>query len=145
MKRSSSRRRTTPHDCFRRLSVEKHRVDDVLARKKGLGFYFTRNWRYSVPMSRQELVRAKREQILSVARKHGAVSVKLFGSAARGDGVDSSDLDFVVELEPGRSLLDLGGLQADLERLLGCAVDVVTVKGLRERIRARVLAEAVPV
>ena len=96
-------------------------------------------------MSRQELVRAKREQILSVARKHGAVSVKLFGSAARGDEVDSSDLDFVVELEPGRSLLDLGGLQADLERLLGSAVDVVTVKGLRERIRARVLAEAVPV
>ena len=96
-------------------------------------------------MNKQELVRAKREQILSVARKHGAVSVKLFGSAARGGEVDSSDLDFVVELEPGRSLLDLGGLQADLEGLLGCAVDVVTVKGLRERIRAQVLAEAVPV
>ena len=101
--------------------------------------------RYSTSMNKQELVRAKREQILSVARKHGAVSVKVFGSAARGDEVDSSDLDFVVELEPGRSLLDLGGLQADLERLLGCAVDVVTVKGLRERIRAQVLAEAVPV
>ena len=95
-------------------------------------------------MSKQELVRAQREQILSAARKHGAVSVKLFGSAVRGDDVDSSDLDFVVELEPGRSLLDLGGLQVDLERLLGCAVDVVTVKGLRERIRARVLEEAVP-
>jgi predicted nucleotidyltransferase len=96
-------------------------------------------------VTKQELVRAKREQILSVARKHGAVSVKLFGSSARGDEVDSSDLDFVVELESGRSLLDLGGLQADLERLLGCPVDVVTVRGLRERIRARVLAEAVPV
>ena len=69
----------------------------------------------------------------------------MFGSGARGDEGDSSDLDFVVELETGRSLLDLGGLQADLERLLGCAVDVVTVKGLRERIRAQVLAEAVPV
>jgi len=96
-------------------------------------------------MSKQGLVRAKREQILSVARKHGAVSVRLFGSGARGDEGDSSDLDFVVELETGRSLLDLGGLQADLERLLGCPVDVVTVKGLRDRIRARVLAEAVPV
>jgi predicted nucleotidyltransferase len=96
-------------------------------------------------MSKQELVRAKRDQILNIARKHGAVSVKLFGSAARGDEVNSSDLDFVVELEPGRSLLDLGGLQADLERLLGCAVDVVTVKGLRERIRARILEDAVPV
>ena len=74
--------------------------------------------RYSTPMNKQELVHAKREQILSVARKHGAVSVKLFGLGARGDEVDSSDLDFVVELESGRSLLDLGGLQADLERLL---------------------------
>ena len=96
-------------------------------------------------MNKQALVRAKRELIQSVARTHGAVSVKLFGSAARGDEVESSDVDFVVELEPGRSLLDLGGLQADLEHLLGCDVDVVTVKGLRERIRARVLEEAVPV
>lgn len=96
-------------------------------------------------MNRQALVRAKRQEILNIARKHGAVSVKLFGSAARGDEVESSDVDFVVELEPGRSLLDLGGLQVDLERLLGCDVDVVTVRGLRERIRARVLEEAVPV
>jgi len=96
-------------------------------------------------MSKQTLVRSKREQILKLARKHGAVSLKLFGSIARGEETDASDLDFVVELEPGRSLLDLGGLQSDLERLLGCAVDVVTVKGLRERIRARVLEEAVPV
>jgi uncharacterized protein len=96
-------------------------------------------------MTRQTLVRSKREQILSIAHQHGAVSVKLFGSAARGDEADSSDVDFVVELEPGRSLLDLGGMQSDLERLLGCAVDVVTVNGLRERIRARVLEEAVPV
>ena len=96
-------------------------------------------------MSKQQLVRLKREQILGAARKHGAVSVRLFGSVARGEDVEGSDLDFVVELEPGRSLLDLGGLQAELERVLGCAVDVVTVKGLRERIRARVLAEAVAV
>lgn len=96
-------------------------------------------------MSKQQLVQSKREEILRLAREHGAVSVKLFGSTARGDEVESSDLDFVVELEPGRSLLDLGGLQTDLERLLGCPVDVVTVRGLRERIRGRVLAEAVPV
>ena len=95
-------------------------------------------------MSKRTLVRSKREQILNLARKHGAVSVKLFGSTARGDELESSDLDFVVELERGRSLLDLGGLQSDLERLLGCAVDVVTVQGLRERIRTRVLEEAVP-
>ena len=96
-------------------------------------------------MSRRELVRSHRAEILNAARRHGALSLQLFGSAARGDEVEGSDIDFVVELEPGRSLLDLGGLQNDLERLLGCRVDVVTGKGLRERIRARVLAEAVPV
>ncbi|MGD1084173.1 MAG: nucleotidyltransferase family protein [Verrucomicrobiota bacterium] len=96
-------------------------------------------------MSKRTLVQSKREQILELARKHGAVSLKLFGSIARGEETSSSDLDFVVEMEPGRSLLDLGGLQSDLEKLLGCAVDVVTVKGLRERLRARVLEEAVPV
>ena len=95
-------------------------------------------------MSKRTLVQAKREQILELAHQHGAVSLKLFGSIARGQETDSSDLDFVVEMEPGRSLLDLGGLQSDLERLLGCGVDVVTVKGLRERLRARVLEEAVP-
>jgi hypothetical protein len=82
---------------------------------------------------------------LELARNHGAVSMRLFGSIARGEETDSSDLDFVVELEPGRTLLDLGGLQSGLERLLGCAVDVVTVNGLRERMRARVLEEAAPV
>jgi len=56
-----------------------------------------------------------------------------------------ADVDFLVELEPGRSLLDLGGLQYELERLLGCSVDVVTERGLRARIRERVLREAVPV
>ena len=82
---------------------------------------------------------------MSAARKHGAISVRLFGSVARGDDAEGSDLDFLVELEPGRSLLDLGGLQMELERLLGCHVDVVTAKGLRERIRARVLEETLPV
>jgi hypothetical protein len=98
-----------------------------------------------VSMNRLQLLGSKREQILSTARKHGAISLKLFGSTARGQAIESSDFDFVVELEPGRTLLDLGGLQSDLERLLGCAVDVVTANGLRERIRSRVLAEAVPV
>ncbi len=55
-----------------------------------------------------------------------------------------SDIDFLVDLEPGRSLLDLGGLLMDLQQLLGCRVDVVTAKGLRERIRERVLRESVP-
>jgi ferritin len=63
---------------------------------------------------------------------------------ARGEARPDSDIDFLVELEKGRSLLDLGGLLMDLQELLHCKVDVVTEKGLRARIRDRVLQEAVP-
>ena len=94
-------------------------------------------------MSKRELVYEKRDQVLEIARRHGGLSLKLFGSAARGDEVETSDVDFLVDLEPGRSLLDLGGLQFDLELLLGCPVDVVTTNGLRKRIRDQVLAETV--
>ena len=87
---------------------------------------------------------ANREQILRLARGHGAHNVRVFGSAARGDGGPDSDVDFLVDLESGRSLLDLGGLLVDLERLLGRSVDLVTERGLRERIRDRVLREAIP-
>jgi uncharacterized protein len=88
-------------------------------------------------------LREKREEILQVAAKHGARTVRVFGSVARGEADAASDLDFLVEMEPGRSLLDLGGLLMELQDLLGCRVDVVTEKGLRERIRDRVLKEAV--
>ena len=67
----------------------------------------------------------------------------MFGSTARGTADEASDVDFLVDLEPGRSLLDLGGLLADLEDLLGLPVDVVTPAGLKPRIRARVIDEAV--
>lgn len=63
---------------------------------------------------------------------------------ARGQADAESDLDVLVDLEPGRSLLDLGGLLADLQELLGREVDVITEKGLRSRFRERVLKEAVP-
>jgi hypothetical protein len=96
-------------------------------------------------MSREELLKEKREDILSTAAKYGAHNVRVFGSLARGEADQQSDIDFLVEMEPGRSLLDLGGLQAELEALFGCPVDVVTEKGLKARIRGRVLAEAVPV
>lgn len=80
---------------------------------------------------------------MKIARKHGAISVKLFGSIARGEEKENSDLDFLVELEHGRSLFDLGGLQAELEEFLKHKVDVVTPRGLRERIRPTVLKEAI--
>ena len=88
-------------------------------------------------------LRVKREEILQIAEKHGARTVRIFGAVARGEADAASDLDLLVEMEPGRSLLDLGGLLMELQDLLGCRVDVVTEKGLRERIRDRVLKEAV--
>jgi uncharacterized protein len=96
-------------------------------------------------MAHQGLLSESREEVLQIAAKYGAHNVRVFGSVARGDADEMSDLDFLVEMEPGRSLLDLGGLQAELEVLLGCRVDVVTEMGLKTRIRDRVLGEAVPV
>jgi hypothetical protein len=91
------------------------------------------------------LLKERREEILRVAAKYGARNVRVFGSVARGEADAVSDIDFLVEMEPGRSLLDLGGLQSELETVMECHVDVVTEKGLKTRIRGRVLAEAVPV
>ncbi len=96
-------------------------------------------------MTAKDLLKEKREEILQIAAKYGARNVRVFGSAARGEADEASDIDFLVEMEPGRSLFDLGGLQAELEAFLGCHVDVVTEKGLKPRIRGRVLSEAVRV
>ena len=93
-------------------------------------------------MERDELLKRMRHEILRIAAKHGAHNVRVFGSVARREADAQSDIDFLVELEPGRSLLDLGGLQYELESLLGCRVDVVTERGLKTRIRERVLREA---
>ena len=96
-------------------------------------------------MTLDQLLEEKREEILRIAAEHGAREVRVFGSVARREADRESDIDFLVELEPGRSLLDLGGLQMELESLLGPRVDVVTARGLKARIRERVLREAVPV
>lgn len=84
----------------------------------------------------------KRNEIVQIARRHGAKNIRVFGSIARGNADINSDVDFLVDLERGRSLLDLGGLLMDLQELLGRSVDVVTEKGLRPRIRERILREA---
>jgi predicted nucleotidyltransferase len=89
-------------------------------------------------------LRARRRELLRVAAARGASNVRIFGSVARGEAGPDSDIDFLVDLEPGRSLLDLGGLLMDLQDLLGVGVDVVTPRGLKPRNAARVLAEAVP-
>jgi predicted nucleotidyltransferase len=94
-------------------------------------------------MSFNTRLRQKRDDIIQLAAEHGAYNVRIFGSVARGEADEASDLDLLVDLEPGRSLFDLGGLLMDLQDLLDCHVDVVTERGLRDRIREQVLAEAV--
>lgn len=94
-------------------------------------------------MGLNELIRQKRDDILHVAAKHGAYNVRVFGSVARGEADASSDIDLLVELEPGRSLLDHVALIQDLGDLLGRRVDVVTERSLHWYIRDRVIEEAV--
>lgn len=88
-------------------------------------------------------LRKRRDRILRVAARHGARNVRVIGSVARGEADAQSDVDFLVKLDHGRSLLDHAGLIIDLEKLLGCKVDVATDGGLKERIRERVMREAV--
>jgi len=95
-------------------------------------------------MGIEERLKAKREDILRVATRYGVRTMRLFGSVARGEAGPDSDVDFLVELEPHRSLLDLGGFVMDLQDLLGCEVDVVEPEGLHWYVRERILQEAVP-
>lgn len=89
------------------------------------------------------MVRERRREILDIAARHGAYDIRIFGSVARGDAAEASDLDLLVRFEPGRSLLDHGGLIDDLEDLLGVKVDVVSERGMRDRLRQRALTEAI--
>ena len=95
-------------------------------------------------MTTLDLLKAKREDILRLAALRGARNLRVFGSVARGEEDSASDVDFIVDMEPGKSLLDLGGLLMDLQELLGRSVDIVTEQGLKARLRDRVLQEAVP-
>lgn len=95
-------------------------------------------------MGIEDLLSAKKPEILRAAKDHGAGNVRVFGSVARGDASADSDVDLLVDLEPGRSLLDHAALVLELEALLGRRVDVAVARGLRSRIRDRVLKEAIP-
>jgi uncharacterized protein len=96
-------------------------------------------------VSKLELVMKNRDAILALAAKHGATNLRIFGSVARGDDDESSDLDLLVKMEKGRSLFDLGELLMDLRDLLGCKVDVISEhKDMRPRFRENVLRDAVP-
>ena len=90
-------------------------------------------------------IKKRKKEILALAAKYGASDIRVFGSVARGEAGADSDVDFLVSLEQGRSLFDLGGLLMDLQSLLHRKVDIVTEKGLHWYIRDRVIKEAKPI
>ena len=89
-------------------------------------------------------VRINKDKIIQIAAYRGASHIRIFGSVARGEEKPQSDLDLLVEFEPGRSLVDHVGLIQDLQDYLGYDVDVVTEKGLNRQIREKIMQEAVP-
>jgi len=95
-------------------------------------------------MEMYKMIEAKKDDILLIAAKHGARNVRLIGSMARREAGSNSDIDLLVEIEPGRTLLDRAALIMELEEFLGRKVDVASDRGLRARVRDRVLEEAVP-
>lgn len=90
------------------------------------------------------LLRQNREAIFAIAARYGARDLRIIGSVARGDNTEASDLDLVARFEPGRSLLDHGGLVMDLRELLGIRVDVIDEEAMRPRFREAVMGEAIP-
>jgi predicted nucleotidyltransferase len=95
-------------------------------------------------MGINDLLKEKREDILQIASLHGAHNVRLFGSVARGQAGPESDVDFLVRLEPGTTLLRHAALVRELQKLLGREVQVVSERALRKTIKDRVMREAVP-
>lgn len=93
-------------------------------------------------ITRDNIVK-RRDEIIAVAKRYGASDIRIFGSVARGDTTEASDMDLIVRFEPGRSLLDHGGLLMDLRELLGVKVDVIDEEAMRPRFRQHVIREAV--
>ncbi|MBD2119292.1 MAG: nucleotidyltransferase family protein [Microcystis sp.] len=95
-------------------------------------------------MTLKQLIQDKREDILKIATKHGAFNVRVFGSVARGEETENSDIDFLIDYDLAKtSPWFPGGLLVDLEDLLGCKVDVVTEESLHHLIKQRILKEAI--
>jgi predicted nucleotidyltransferase len=89
-----------------------------------------------------ESIRRYRREILAAAARHGARNVRVFGSVARGDDDEGSDVDVLIDVEPGRTLLDVIAFEQDLQQLLGRKVEVLTDGGLSPYLQQRILAEA---
>ena len=119
--------------CIKRNCSALHRLE-ALIYQKDITF---------LQMYLNDLLKSRREEILKIAANHGARNVRVFGSVARGEADAQSDIDLLVEFKRGTTLLGHAALIHDLEDLLGVKVDVVSEHGLRERVRDRVLGEAV--
>jgi predicted nucleotidyltransferase len=108
-------------------------------------------YKYFVYLSSEELdmnykeLKAQKSAILQAAAKRGVKQIRLCGSMARGEAGPNSDVDFLVDFEPGRSLLDQGGLLMDLQEILGCRVHIISEGSLQQRYRDRVISEAIPI
>jgi uncharacterized protein len=94
-------------------------------------------------MNLTQLLQQKRRQVLEIAQGHGARNVRIFGSVARGEATETSDLDLLIEMAPERTLLDVMAIKQDLEEFLGCKVDVATEAAISPYLRDKVLQEAV--
>ena len=115
--------------CFTKVNKVNHRC---LADPIGVGI-----------MKLGPFIRERRENILKIAKDHGATNIKIFGSYARGDEQPGSDLDLLIELEPGRSLLDIIAIKQDIEDMINRRVDVVTARALSPYIREEIIKEAI--
>jgi predicted nucleotidyltransferase len=101
------------------------------------------NVNIQMPVADLDAILQRRSEILDRASQHGARNVRVFGSAARGDAGPASDVDLLVEMETGRSLLDFVGLWQELEDLLGLKVDLVSEGGISPYLREQILSEAI--
>lgn len=90
------------------------------------------------------LIREHRAELVAIAERHGVHDIRVFGSVARGEATPASDLDLLVDVEPGHGLLSLSAFAGEVEDLLHVSTQVATVNGLRPRVKRQVLAEAVP-
>lgn len=97
-----------------------------------------------IAMDIYERIAGKREEILVLAARFGIKNIRIFGSVARHEAREGSDIDFLVEFPPGTSLLTHAAFQRELMELLGCDVDVASIRGLKEEFRNTVIQEAVP-
>ncbi|MBC8204068.1 nucleotidyltransferase family protein [bacterium] len=92
-----------------------------------------------------EILKQKRAEALKIAEKYKVKNLRIFGSVARGEDDEESDIDLLASFPEGFTLFDLVDLVKEIEELLGCKVDIASERGLKERVRARILNEAIPI